>query len=132
MESEWWKLAAGYAVGHQGQGSALARHPLVTKSFGDDGKAIEYLTCNLLAARKNPVWNEKILKALNAEPWLKDEIVEYAISLEDNAVNEALRRRADRLRKNQIAGADRMMALYEIETVESHQRSLKMAALPVR
>ena len=57
---------------------------------------------------------------------------EDALSLEDNAVNEALRRRADRLRKSEIAGADRMMALYEIQTVESHQRSVKMAALPVR
>ena len=130
--SEWWKLAVGYAVGNQEQGSALARHPLVSKSYRSDGKAIEYLTCNLFAAKKDPIWKEKILKALNVEPWLTDETIKYALSLEDKAVNEALRRRADRLRKDEIAGADKIMALYEIETAESHQRALKMAALPVR
>lgn len=131
-KSEWWKLATGYAVGHQESGSALARHPLVSRSYGSDGKAIEYLTYNLFGAWKDPVWKEKILKALDVESWVNDERIEYALSLEDKAVNEALRRRADRLRKNEIAGTDKVMALYEIETVESHQRSMKLAALPVR
>ncbi len=131
-KSEWWKLAAGYAVGHQELGAGLARHPLVSKSYGSDGKAIEYLTCELFAARNDPVWKEKILKSLEVEPWVKNEIVEYSLSLEDTTVDEALRRRADRLRKNEIAGADKMMALYEIATVDSHRRSLKRAALPVR
>ena len=131
-KSGWWKLATGYAVGHQEHGSALARHPLVAKSYGSDGKAIEALTWNLFAARKDPVWKDKILKALIVEPWVNEERIEYALALDDEAVNEALRRRADRLRKNEIPGANNMMALYEIETVESHHRSQKMAALPIR
>ena len=131
-KSEWWKVAVGYAIGHHELGAALAVHPLVAKSYGIDGNAIEYLTFNLFAARKDPVWKEKVLKALDVESWVNDERIEYVLALEDTGVNEALRRRAARLRNNEIAGADRVMALYEIETVESHTRSLKMSALKVR
>lgn len=128
----WWKLATGYAVGNQELGPKLAAHPLVSGSFEGDGKAFENLTYELFGARKDPIWKEKILKVLDTAPWLPDEPTDYALSLEDKSVNEALQRRVARLRKKEIPESHEILSFYEIQRTESHERGRKMDALPIR
>jgi hypothetical protein len=131
-KSDWWKLAAQYAAGTPGVGPALANDPLVSESFGSDGKAFENLTYQLFAARRDPVWKTKIINVLRAAPWLPDEPIEYAQSLRDKEVDAAVDERVNRLRNTEVSDGEKMMSLYEIKHVEERVRNEKMAALLVR
>lgn len=129
---DWWKLVAEYATGKPGVGPALANDPLVSESFGGDGKAFEKLAYQLFAVRKDPVWKEKIVNVLQSATWLPDEPLEYAQSLGDRQVDAALVNRMARLRHRKAEGVEGDMSLYEIGHIEERTRKARMAALPVR